>query len=708
MKAKPAPVARDRLPLRFGFARRLPMLHQVRRAECAIACLAMIASYHGERIGIAELRRHLRVSARGSSLATLLRTATRCGFAPRPLRAELAELRRVRTPAILHWRFDHFVVLRRAGRRVLHVHDPAVGVRRLSWQQASQSFTGVAIEMLPAGGRAFGKPGPRLRLADFWSRSTGLARALLHMLGLSVLLQALALLAPLVNQVVVDEAIARADLGLLNGILLGFALLFLSQAVVEALRSAAGLHLGQVLGLQLRSNVLRHLFRLPVAYFEERHVGDLVSRFASLAPLQQLISSAVITVVLDGVLCLATLAVMFAYSPLMATLVLGATGAGFAARVAAFPWVRRQTQERISRDADLQTVFLETLRAIRPLKLFGREAERHARWQNAFVDAANAGIRLQRTAIAAAAGRRLLDGALDAAVYYAGAHAVVDGRLTLGMFFAFQAWRGQFGRAARGLVEQCFAYRTVGIHRERLEDVVHAWPETSGSTVPATGRLRGDVHIEGLSFRFGDGEPWILRDACAAIRAGERVGVVGPSGGGKSTLLKLLLGLYAPYAGVVRYDDAPLPTLDLSWFRRRVGTVMQDDRLLSGSLADNIAFFDEEPDPGRIARAARLACLHDDIIDMPMGYDTLVGDMGSTLSGGQRQRLLLARALYTNPDVLFLDEGTANLDVATERQLLDALRSVRCTQIIVAHRPAAVASCDRILRLANGRLVEAL
>jgi len=693
--------------LRFGFTRRLPMLHQVRQAECALACLAMVASYHGDRIGIAELRRRFRVSARGSSLGTLLRAAARCGYSPRPLRAELDELKRLRTPAILHWRFDHFVVLRKAGRRALLVHDPAVGVRRLSWQQASRAFTGVAVEVLPAGGTRFGNPQARLRLGDFWSRSTGLVRALLHLLGLSVLLQALTLLSPLVNQVVVDEAIARADLDLLNAVLLGFAVLIASQAAVEALRSAAGLHLGQVLGLQLRSNVLCHLLRLPVSYFEERHVGDMVSRFASLAPLQKLISSAVITVVLDGMLCLATLAVMFAYSPLMTALVAGATCAGFAARVALFPWLRRRTQEQIARDADLQTVFLESLRAIRPLKLFGRETERHARWQNAYVDAANTGIRLQRFAIASAAGRRLLAGALDAAVYYVGALAVVDGRMTLGMFFAFQAWRGQFGRAAGELVDQYFVYRTVDVHRERLEDVVHARPESSGSAVPAEGRLRGDIRIDGLSFRFADGEPWLMRDARADIRGGERIGLVGPSGGGKSTLLKLMLGLYAPAAGAVRYDGAPLPSLDLHWFRRRVGTVMQDDRLLSGSLADNIAFFDEEPDPVRIARSARLACLHDDIVDMPMGYDTLIGDMGSTLSGGQRQRLLLARALYAEPDILFLDEGTANLDAATERRLLESLRALRCTQIIVAHRRAAIAHCDRVFRLEDGRLVEA-
>jgi ATP-binding cassette subfamily B protein RaxB len=443
------------------------------------------------------------------------------------------------------------------------------------------------------------------------------------------------------------------------------------------------MHFTTHLTFQMRGNLLRHALRLPVPWFEKRQLGDILSRFNSLQPVQDLLAGGLISVGLDGVMALITLVIMLLYAPLL-------TGVAV-----------------ISLTLFVDSVFLETIRGARAFKLFGQERERHALWQNAYADSANNNVRIQRAAIGGTAGSSLLSGAETLVIFLLGAEAVIHGRMTLGMLLAFQSYRGQFSSATLSLVNQFFKFRMLGLHLERLADAVHQDAEVGlDESRDRNRQLGGAIETSNLTFRYAEHEPWVLRNVTLSIRPGEFVAFVGPSGGGKSSLLKLLMGLYPSTEGEVLVDGIPLPTFGVRAFREQIGVVMQDDQLFAGTVADNIAFFDPEMEMDRVEEVAKFALLHDEILAMPMGYMTLVGDLGSTLSGGQQQRVLLARALYRRPKILFLDEGTANLDMLAERRIMQGFAALNMTRIVVAHRLAAIEGADRIFAVEAGAVRE--
>lgn len=686
---------------------KLPVILQGEVAECGLACLSMVASYHGYKSSLTELRRKFTVSLKGVNLRSLSVAADQLGLSARGLRCELEDLRQLKTPCILHWGLNHFVVLKKATRKHITIHDPAHGKRVVLVEEASKHFTGVALELTPTPDFEKKEEKERVRIIDLWSKMTGFIPVILQIIAITVILQVFAVLSPLVNQLVVDEAIAKGDANFLKVIILGFALLLFVQTAIGVLRSYVSMYFGTLLNFQMRSNMLRHILRLEAEFFEKRHIGDITSRMGSLGPVQNLFTSAFVTVLLDGIMAIVTGIVMFLYSPLLAGVVCGIILLSFIVRLATFPYVIRVTEEQIQKDADLQTVSLETIRGARAIKIFGREQERHAHWQNAYADSVNVGLRLQRFGITSGAANGIIFGLLELGIYYLGAMLVINQSLTLGMFFAFQSYRGQFSGRINSLIGLYFSFRTVGLHLERLADIVYADQEKGVDAPLMVGKkLSGRIDVRNLRFRYGDNEPWVLDGANFTINPGDRVALVGPSGGGKTTLLKQLIGLHNPVEGEILYDGRPLATTGVRAIRNQIGVVMQDDRLLSGSLYDNISFFDPDIDQQKVETCARAAFIYDDIMKMPMGFQSLVGDMGSILSGGQKQRVLLARALYNGPRILFLDEGTANLDQQSERNIVKLLEKLSITQIIVAHRPAAIATCNRIFHVEGGRVQE--
>ncbi|MEE3624692.1 peptidase domain-containing ABC transporter [Nitrospirillum sp. BR 11752] len=687
-------------------ARVEPVL-QSEAAECGLACLAMVAGYHGHRVTLSELRRRHAVSLKGTTLKTLIAIADALGFTSRPLRLELDDLSKLKRPCVLHWDLAHYVVLSRVTPRWVEVHDPASGLRRLTYAEVSKHFTGVALELTPAASFQKREAVERVRLADLWSKAAGFIPSLVQILALSALLELFGLVSPLVNQMIVDDAIAKGDLDLLNVIGIGAALLLLIQAGTTLLRGYVQMHFSTLLTFQMRGNLLRHALRLPVPWFEKRRLGDILSRFNSLQPVQDLLAGGIISVALDGVMALITLVVMVLYAPVLTGIVLVSLALLIGVRLGTFPWLRRLANEGIQYQAKVDSVFLETIRGARAFKLFGRERERHAVWQNAYADSVNNGVRVQKVGLNGGAGLSILSGAETLLVFYLGAKAVIAGQMTLGMLLAFQSYRSQFGTATLSLVNQFFKFRMLGLHLERLADAVHQDPEPGlDAEVREQRPLTGALALRNLSFRYAEHEPWVLKDVALSIAPGEFVAFVGPSGGGKSTLLKLLMGLYPPNEGEVLVDGLPLTAFGLRAYRERIGVVMQDDQLFAGTIADNIAFFDPDLDLERVEEVAKLAAIHDEIVRMPMGYMTLVGDLGSTLSGGQQQRVLLARALYRRPSILFLDEGTANLDMLAERRIMQAFAALAITRVVVAHRPTAIEGADRLFAVEGGQVRE--
>lgn len=693
--------------LDFGGGRRLPVFLQTEASECGLASLGMVASFHGHRIDLAGLRRRFTLSLKGATLAYLMQVAGRLHLAPRALRLELEELPKLRTPCILHWDLNHFVVLRSAGPREAVIHDPAAGVRRMPISEVSKHFTGIALELAPTAEFRPRDERRRVRLRDLTGPVTGLARSLAQVLLLALVLQAFALLAPFYMQWVVDGAVVAADRDLLTVLGIGFLMLAVIQVAVGALRSWVVLYLGTTLNLQWLANVFTHLLRLPVAWFEKRHLGDVVSRFGAVTTIQRTITSSFVEAVIDGLMALATLAMMLVYSGKLTALAVAAVAAYAVSRGAFYAPLRRATEEHIVHASRQQSHFLETVRGVQSIKLFGRQEERRSRWLNLVVDAVNRDLVVQKLSLGFRSANGLVFGAERIAVVWVGALLVLDAAFSVGMLFAFMAYKEQFSARVAGLIDKLIELKMLQLQGERLADIVLTAPEEeSPASAPAV--AQPSIEVRSLAFRYSDTEPFVLKDCSFVIEPGESVAIVGPSGGGKTTLVKLMLGLLAPTDGQVLVGGVDIQKLGVDAYRRFVGTVMQDDPLFAGSIADNVCFFDPAPSQEAIERCTRLAAVHDDIAAMPMGYHTLIGDMGAALSGGQRQRILLARALYKQPRILFLDEATSALDVQRERQVNEAIRGLNLTRILIAHRPETIASAGRVIVLQGGRVVQDL
>ena len=688
---------------------------QSEAGECGLACLVMVARAHGLYLDMADLRRRFPLSLKGSNLQQIIGYAAALQFSSRPVRLELDELAQLQRPCILHWDLNHFVVLKAVGRRRITILDPAVGLRKLPLAEVSRHFTGVALELTPNSDFIPADQRKRVALSALTGKVLGLKRSLLQVFVLAVVLELFVICGPLLNQLVVDDALATHDADFLVVLIIGFALLLVIETLVGLARSWMVMRFGMSLNLQWASNVFAHMVKLPIEYFEKRHLGDVVSRFGAVGSIQRTLTTSVLEAVLDGIMGLAALGMMLLYSWKLAAVVCASVLVYGLLRWAAYAPFRNAAAERLVISARENTHFLETLRAISPLKLFGREQERRARWQNLLVEVQNRDVRTAKLNIAFSSANTFVFGIENLLVFWLGGQMVLQtgssgvgaaAPFTIGMLFAFISYKGQFTSRVSALINYAVEIRMLSLHAERLGDIVLSAPEVHDIADNSLSHLPPSIELRGVSFRYGDGEPWILKDANLRIEAGEHLAIVGPSGCGKSTFLKVLLGLRIPQEGEVLYGGIPVRQLGLSNVRRCIGTVLQDDVLLAGSIADNISFFDVQHDEARVQACAALAAIHEDIVAMPMGYHTLVGDMGASLSGGQKQRLLLARALYKQPRVLALDEATSHLDLANEQRVAQALAQMQLTRILIAHRPETIAHAQRVVQVRRGTVME--
>ena len=684
---------------------KLPIILQTEVTECGLACLAMVARFHGHDIDLNVLRQKHMISMMGASLKSVISIADGLQLSARPLRVDLDHLHKLQTPAMLHWDLNHYVVLKSVKGDRVEIIDPGVGLRRMKLAKLSQHFSGVAVEFTPQSDFTPVQARMKPRISLLWSRLVGVKRAVFQTLLLSIVLQAIVLLSPFYLQLVVDAVLPAGDKNLLLALGIGFAGLVILRAVAEAVRGWAILVYGNQMSLQMVGNVFRHLIRLPVRYFERRHVGDIISRMGSTTPIQEALTQSLVAAMIDGVMAVLMLIVMFLYSPLLGTIVLLSVLGLIVATWLIYPHLRRTQEESIYAKALENSHVIESIRANTTVKLFGREAEREAAWANLYTDFINANVAYGRWVVARKFFETLFNGLQVVIVVWAAAKLMmgpenIEGSaFTLGMLVAFLAYRQYFTDSVTQLLEKGIEFNLLSLHLDRLADIIFEPTDAQHAGEATLGTLKGGVSLDAVHFQYSETDPWVVKDFSLDITPGEMVTLTGPSGGGKTTLMKLMLGLYAPTSGAVRVDGVDLADVDMADWRSRIGVVMQDDRLLSGTLADNISFFDPDIDMQRVYRAAMAAQIHDMIVKLPMNYQAVVGDMGSVLSGGQKQRVLLARALYQDPAVLFLDEGTANLDVETESAIVGVIRDLPITRIIVAHRPAFLDASDRVIRV---------
>jgi len=679
---------------------------QSEAAECGLACLAMVAAAHGNPIGLRELRRRHSLSLKGASLAQIIGIAEKLHLMSRPLRLDLEHLGQLQLPCILHWDLNHFVVLTRVGKRNVTVLDPAFGKRTMPLEAFSRHFTGVALELTPGAAFAPAPAAPAVRLTQLTGRITGLWRAIALVLVLSLALQVFVLLAPFFMQWIVDHVLIAADRDLLTVLGIGFLLVLLLQVGIGFLRGWAVIHLSSRLGLQWTANVFSHLLKLPLDFYEKRHLGDITSRMGSVQAIQRTLTTSFMEALIDGLMAVVTLGMMLLYSWKLALVTLLAVVLYTAGRLLAFRPLRSGTEQQLVASARQQSHLLESIRGAQSIKVAGRESLRRSGYFNLLNDTVNREVTLARFNVAFGGANQLIFGVERIAVIWIGAVLAMQSIFSVGMLIAYLAYKDQFAQRMAGLIDKWMEFRMLRLHCERLSDIVLTEPERldapTATVPPASMRLE----VVGLGFRYAPDEPWVIRNLSMVVEPGESVAVVGASGCGKTTLVKLLLGLLVPTEGEVRLGGIPLTKVGLENYRTLTGAVMQDDQLFAGSISDNIAFNDDGADEARVQAAAGLAAVHDDIAAMPMGYNSLIGDMGTTLSGGQKQRVILARALYRQPALLFLDEATSHLDIACEKQVSEAVRRLELTRVIIAHRPETIASADRVLVMHAGAIVQ--
>ncbi|GJJ00744.1 colicin V biosynthesis protein [Duganella rhizosphaerae] len=692
--------------IKFGYGSKLPVILQTQATECGLACLGMVAGYHGFQADLATLRRRFSISLKGATLAHLIKMAKQLDMESRPLRVDLEDLDRLKLPCILHWNFNHFVVLKKVGAKSLTIHDPASGVREIAMVELSAAFTGVALELWPSQNFEPQVQVQTIRLRSMMGNVSGLARSFSQILILAASLEVFALISPFFLQWVIDNVIVSGDRDLLTTLALGFGLLMLMQQAVSTIRSWVIMYMSTTLNVQWRANVFTHLLRLPVEYFEKRHLGDIVSRFGTVDQIQHTLTTSFLEAILDGFMSLVTLIVMFIYSTTLGWIAVGTMTLYALSRWVWYRPLRSATEEQIVHAAKQQSHFLETVRGVKAIKLFQRHDERRASWLTLLVDQINADIRTQKLTLLYRTVNGVLFGIENILIIWLGAKMVLDGDFSVGVLMAFNAYKGQFDGRVGSLIDKFFELKMLRLQVERLADIVLTAPESmNGSHLMDAAGLEPVIEVSNLRYRYAEQEPWVLDDVNFRITSGESVAIVGASGCGKTTLMNVLLGILPLTDGKVTVGGIDIQQVGCETLRQMVGTVLQEDVLFAGSIAENISFFDPSADQAWVEECARLAAIALEIAAMPMGYNTLVGDMGTVLSGGQKQRVLLARALYKRPKILFLDEATSHLDIAKEYEVNIAVKALNITRIIIAHRTETIASANRVIALQAGKVV---
>ncbi|MFQ3191606.1 MAG: ATP-binding cassette subfamily B protein RaxB [Paraglaciecola sp.] len=698
--------------LSFSFVKITPLILQSEIAECGLASMAMIACYHGYQLDMPAIRKHYSANLKGTDLQQLIDLADSLGLASRALQCPVDEVHKLQTPCILHWDMNHFVVLTKVsgnGKSAKFlINDPAVGKRTLQSEELSKHFTGICLELTPTSKFEVKQEQSKMKFTQLWSSMKGLKSGLVKLIGLSLVLQIFALMSPYFMQWVVDEVLISFDKPLLTVLAIGFALIAVIAVVTNAVRSWLILRLSSLLNMQMGVNLLRHLLRLPMNYFESRHIGDIVSRFGSLDQIRERITTGFVETLVDGVMSITVLIMMALYSLKLTAVVVGAIALYTLVRLALYRPLHQATEEMIQSSAKEQSNFLENIRGIQTIKLFGNESQRQDIWQNRYAEVINSEIRLGRLNISFNSFNKLLFGLENVLVIYFAALMVMANSLSVGMVLAFIAYKGQLTSRFANLIEQIIQFKMMRLHLDRIADIALTEQEANREgvvSIPENNKPKGQLTLKNICFNYSDDQSPILNNVNLRLNVGDSIAITGPSGAGKTTLMKIMLGLLQPLSGKVLLDGKDITHLGLKNYRKKIAAVMQDDKLLAGSIADNISFFDPQPNYLKIEQCAHMSAIDDDISKMTMGYNSLVGDMGSNLSGGQIQRLLLARALYRSPCVIFMDEATSHLDKDNEAKITEQIQHLPMTRIMIAHRQETINMAQQVYSLNGGTLL---
>jgi ATP-binding cassette, subfamily B, bacterial len=693
---------------KFLFPRRVPLITQMSQFECGSACLAMILSFHGRKTRVSECREYLGAGTDGVKADIIAKEARRFGLRVRAYSVPLGDFQYLPLPAIVHWNFNHFVVVEHWSPKRILIADPALGRRKLTPAEFDEGFTGVALTFEPGvqfqTRRTTGK--------SMWRHIFGLLRTpgtpgiLLQILGASLILQALGLTLPLFTKVIVDEVLPRQITDIMAILAGGMLVLIVTQMAATYLRSALLMRLKARLDPQMMLNFFEHVFTLPYLFFQTRPSGDLLMRLTSNSTIREVLTIQTSSVVLDAAMVFGYLAILLTIQPVFGLIALVLGMVQILLLLVTTPMMRERIGRDLAAQADAESYTVEVLSGIATLKASGTEDRALDRWTNLYFKELGISLRRDHLTVVIETVYTMLHTLSPLVLLWVGAMFVLNGQMSLGTMLALSVLATSFLTPLASLVRSGQALPMVAANLERVADVLEAEPEQDLGSVRDAPRLSGRIELKDIDFRYSLNSPMVLQDISMTVEPGQKVALVGPTGSGKSTLAKLCMGLYPPTNGEVFYDGLPLKSLRYPSLRSQFGVVMQDPSLFSGSIRQSIAFKDPGMSLEAVVQAAQVAAIHDEILQMPMGYETAVGEGGTRLSGGQIQRIALARALAHQPIVLVLDEATSHLDALTERLVDQNLSRLSCTRIVIAHRLSTIRNADRIYVLQDGRIIE--
>ncbi|MDK9837400.1 peptidase domain-containing ABC transporter [Klebsiella michiganensis] len=707
--------------LKWTGKKQLPVIRQTESAECGLACIAMIACWFGLKTDLPTLRERFSVSNQGMTLERLIECAASINLSSRALRLESEDIKSLSLPCILHWDLNHFVVLHKVHRNRLIIHDPVRGKISISLKEAGKHFTGVALELNPAVGFTSRDERKKINLRQLTGKTPGLLPAMLRIITFALVLEALALGGPLLNQLVIDEVLVAADRNLLSLIIIGLLLLSFTQMLLSLACQWASITLSVNFNMQWTAKVFHHLIRLPLSWFDARSKGSINARFDAIDTIQHVLTTEVIEGILDVMLVVTSFIMMLLYSTEMTLIAVFASLIYVVIRGLWYPSLRQSTEDTWDAGARESSHFLETLSGILSLRINGVTAHREATWLNLNVARRNTHIRQERLLMYYNIVNTITGSLVSAIMLWQGADKVLNGAFTVGMLVAFISYQWRFSSSISSLIDKFFSWRMLDVYNERLADIVltpaegqrqpHTetdyYPLNEINVTPVVDQVtHPSLLINEIFFTHKGSKSPVLKQVSLTLNQGEVVAITGRSGCGKSTLVKLILGIYMPEKGDIQAFGIHHNHPQYFQVRKRIGTVLQDDMLFRGSIAENIIFFSEDRDYEWMIHCAQQVLIDEEIMSMPMGYQTFIGETGSGLSGGQKQRILLARALYKKPGFLLLDEATSHLDIESEIIISQTLRNLRMPVLLIAHRPETIASADRVLILSEGRLTE--
>ena len=689
--------------------RRVPVLLQLNSVECGAACLAMILNYYGRKTRVAECRETCGVGRDGVSAQTIAKAARSFGLRVRSFSLEPADFGQLQLPAIVHWEFDHFVAVERWSPKQVEIVDPAVGRRRLSAAEFDAGFTGVVLTLEP--GIQFKPLGEKIQptwrsyLVSIF-HTPGAAGLMLQIVGVSLCLLLFGLALPVFTKVIVDRVLPFRIVSVMAILGTGLLIVVVAQAVGSYLRAALLLYLQGRLDMRMMLGFFEHLLSLPFRFFQQRSSGDLLMRLGSNTMIREVLTSQMLSATLDGGLVVGYLAILLARSLFFGVVVFGVGLLQAALLLGTSRRLRDLTQRDLAAQSVSQSYLVEALSGMATLKAPGTEDQALDHWSGLFANKLNASLRRGHLSAILDTAMTTLRTLSPLLLLWVGTFQVLHGAMSLGTMLGLIALATAFLGPLSSLVSNAQHVQLVAAHLDRIADVVEAEPEQELDLVQDAPRLSGRIELKNVGFRYDPNAPLVLRNISLTIEPGQKLALVGRTGSGKSTLAMLLLGLHIPTEGEILYDGIPLQRLNYRGLRGQFGVVLQEPFLFSGSIRQNIAFGNPDLRLAQVVEAARMAAIHEDIAEMPRGYETRIAEGGSGLSGGQRQRLSLARALAHDPAILLLDEATSHLDVITENVVEQNLGQLACTRIVIAHRLSTIHNADKILVLEGGTIAE--